>query len=68
MKREGAGSNYPEAMPILKKFLIPRPVYNYLPNLAVTKVVQVKLYIIPSKISVAIPASGTTIFTTGTTR
>jgi len=55
-------------MKILKKFQILCHIYNYLLNLALTKVVQLKLHIISSKTSMAISASGTTIFTTGTTR
>ena len=55
-------------MKILKKFQMACLVSNYLLNLALTKVVQVKLHIISSQISLAIPAIGTTIITTGTTR
>jgi hypothetical protein len=55
-------------MKILKNFQILCLVYNYLLNLAVIKVVQVKLHIIASKKSTAVSAGGATIFTTGTTR
>jgi hypothetical protein len=55
-------------MKILKKSQILSHIYNYLLNLALTKVVQVKLHIISSKTTMAISAGGATIFTTGTTR
>jgi hypothetical protein len=55
-------------MKILKKFQILCPNANYLLNLALTNVVQVKLHIISAKASMASSAIGTTIFTTGTTR
>jgi hypothetical protein len=55
-------------MKILKKFQIACLVSKYLLNLAATKVVQVKLYIISSQMPLATSAAGTTIFTTGTTR
>ena len=55
-------------MKILKKFQNADLVYKYLHNLAVIKVVQVKIHIISSKTPPAITATGTTIFTTGTTR
>lgn len=55
-------------MKILKKFQIILLLINNLLNLVFLKVVQVKLHIIPTQLSLANPAMVTTIFTTGTTR